>query len=167
MSMIEIATARLVLRPLKTSDWPLYKKLLRCTITTQYLPKQAPYSDDEIMSIMQARINHWQQHGFGTFTMLDAATNELIGYVGVQMANENQADIRYGLLPSKTRQGYTKEAAEACLQWTLANTSLTQIFGVALAENLASINTLKTIGMQSCEDHGLYDADNLLYFSNC
>ncbi|WP_119393274.1 GNAT family N-acetyltransferase [Salinibius halmophilus] len=165
MQNAQLETSRLCLRPIKTRDWPLYQALLRSPDITRYLPKQAPYSDDEIMGIMQKRIQHWQSFGFGTFTMIDKESDTAIGYVGVQkVEGHSESDIRYAILPEYGGKGLTKEAARACLLWTFDQGQHGAIFGAALTKNVASINTLKTIGMVPCNHVQLYDSDDIVYF---
>lgn len=158
-----LTTPRLELVPVHVRHWPLYRRLLRDPEVTRYLPKQAPYSDEEIMQTLHRRIDHWQQHGFGTFTIL--LRQQPIGYVGIErVGNHGDVDIRYALHPDYLRQGFTKEAAHTCLNWYFRQGDQPCVFGVVIGDNQASIATLKSLAMRPHRPMDFYPHPGLCYF---
>lgn len=163
-----LKTQRLLLTPVSIEDMALYEQLLSCPITTQFLPGGQPYSLSRIHHYVDNRIKHWQKHGFGTFTVAVASDPaRKMGYAGVEHVADNPeyVDIRYGVLLSETGKGYAFEAASAVLKQTFATTALTEIYGVAVADNKASVHLLKKLGMQAAPTQKLYEGEGLMTFS--
>lgn len=169
MSENQVKTERLLLKPVCNDDMPLFEKLLSCSNTTQFLPGGKPYGLSRIHQYVENRMQHWQQYSFGTFTVhLMEDSDSKIGYAGVEWVaeNPNYADIRYAILPDATGKGYAFEAAAAVLKHTFASTSLADIYGVAVAENVASIHLLKKLGMRPEPELNIYHSDGLLTFKH-
>lgn len=164
-----IRSKRLMLRPVCDSDWNLFVALFSDSDNTRYLPGGKPYSTERIQRYLVNRVAHWQ-HGFGTYTIFLKKTTDTpavaIGYAGVEQITDSPdcVDIRYAILPKMGSRGYAFEAAEAVLNKTFATTSLTRVYGVAVAENQASIHILQKLGMQAEPTLQLYDAAGLLTF---
>ena len=89
-----IETERLLLKPVTIADFDLYKAIMSCPTMSQYLPKAAPYNDNEILQHLSKRIEHWQ-HGFGSFIVFSRAHPELkLGYAGVEISpNPECSDV--------------------------------------------------------------------------
>ncbi len=162
-SMIE--TERLKLTPVVLEDIEIYTRLLTCEVTTRYLPGGKPFSLEYIENYVPEKVGHWEK-GFGTFiiSLKDDPTVK-IGYAGVeQIPNTNFSDIRYGLLPEFQGKGYAFEASKAVLNFTLETGIVSEIHGVAVIENRASVSLLKKLGMLESSDQ-LYDSDELVTLS--
>ncbi|MDA0148278.1 GNAT family N-acetyltransferase [Vibrio sp. LaRot3] len=160
-----LETERLILKPVTQQDIDVYTELLSCPKITRYLPGGQPFSDDYIKNYVPKKVAHWR-HGFGTFILfLKSDPRVKIGYAGVEYTTDSQVpDIRYGLLESYQGFGYAYEAAKVSVEYTLTNTDIKRIFGVAVEENQASVKLLKKLGMQP-SDTVVYDADGLVTFS--
>lgn len=158
-----IKTKNLILRKVDLNDIDLYRTMLSCPITTRYLPNEGPYSNEQIIKYVSNRVTHWQ-HGFGTFTIIEQQTNEKIGYVGVEiLADPTKSDIRFGIISSKNGHGFAKEAGMKCLEYTFGLGLHSEIYGVAVAENIPSVRTLLNLGMKKIDNVKLYDCEGLEY----
>ncbi|WP_282149568.1 GNAT family N-acetyltransferase [Vibrio diabolicus] len=141
-SMIE--TERLKLTPVALEDIEIYTKLLTCEVTTRYLPDGKPFSLEYIENYVPEKVGRWEK-GFGTFIIsLKDDPIVKIGYAGVeQIPNTKFSDIRYGLLPEFQGKGYAFEASKAVLNFTLETGIVSEVYGVAVIKNRASISLLK------------------------
>ena len=162
-SMIE--TERLKLTPVALEDIEIYARLLTCEVTTRYLPGGKPFSLEYIENYVPEKVGHWEK-GFGTFIIfLKDDPIVKIGYAGVeQIPNTKFFDIRYGLLPEFQGKGYAFEASKAVLNFTLETGIVSEVHGVAVIKNRASISLLKKLGMLESSDQ-LYDSDELVTLS--
>ena len=159
-----LESKRLLLCETVLDDIDLYQEMYRCPIITKYLPNEKPYSEEQISEYVSNRVNHWKK-GFGTFTILERTTREKIGYVGVEtLTDPTKSDIRFGIISSKVGVGFAKEAALKCLSYTFNLGFHDEIYGASVRENIASINTLKSIGMHKASGLNLYDCKGLDYF---
>ena len=162
-SMIE--TERLILSPVTPEDLDIYKKLLTCAETTRYLPGGKPFSLEYIQNYVPSKVAHWSK-GYGTFIVaLKSKPSQKIGYAGVEIVpDSNFSDIRYALLPQYQGKGYAFEASKAVLNFTLESSLVSEVYGVAVIENLASEKLLRKLGMQESAER-LYDSDDLVTLS--
>ncbi|MFD2176349.1 GNAT family N-acetyltransferase [Veronia pacifica] len=161
-----LVTERLVLTRITKEDMPLFDEILSCPEQTRYLPNEAPYSAAERDAYVTGRLEHWQQHGFGTYVIrLRDDLMQRLGYVGIEHSpNPSFLDIRFGVLPAKQGQGFVTEGAGTLLNHFLGVHKGQEVFGVAMVPNTASISVLKKLGMTPA-DANLYDCEGLATFS--
>ncbi|MDB1125080.1 GNAT family N-acetyltransferase [Vibrio algarum] len=160
-----IKTERLLLTPVTEQDLDIYTQLLTCPETTRYLPGGKPFGLDYIEKYIPQKIAHWDK-GFGTciVSLIDEPSVK-IGYAGVELIPEiNLCDIRYAILPKYQGQGYAFEAAKAVIDFVLENELVTEVYGVAVTENQASVQLLYKLGMRESSVR-LYDSNDLITLS--
>ncbi len=176
-----LSTRRLVLSKPSISDFSLFSEILSCSQQTRYLPNKAPYSIIQQETYLNKRIDHWHQHGFGTFVLSlrnDALkstslndtnlikTNTKLGFIGIEFTpKSDKVDIRFALMKEHQGLGYTCEAAKAVLAYMTENTQHRHIYGAAMPDNQASKSVLIKLGMTPNLDVKLYNTDALDYFS--
>ncbi|HAS8093667.1 TPA: N-acetyltransferase, partial [Vibrio vulnificus] len=91
--------------------------------------------------------------------------SQKIGYAGVELVPDSSfSDIRYALLPQYQGKGYAFEASKAVLNFTLESGLVSEVYGVAVIENLVSEKLLRKLGMQESAER-LYDSDDLVTLS--
>lgn len=158
-------TTRLILKMVAASDLDMYLKMYKCPETTRYLPLGKQYTEEQIEEIIEKRVAHWDWE-FGTFTIIEKATCQKIGYVGVEKSPAaNISDIRYGIESSARGKNYALEAATECLRYTFNQGFHEKIYGASVYKNQASINVMQRLGMTAEPHIDFYDAPDLLYFS--
>lgn len=183
-----LSTKRLVLSKPSIADFALFSEILTCPQQTRFLPNESPYNLVQRENYLRNRINHWEEHGFGTFVIslkdegyedaLAQVTDEeaeldmlaqagtKLGFIGVEYTPVGSAvDIRFALTKEHEGFGYTSEAASEILDFIAKNTPHRQIYGVAMPENQASKAVLVKLGMTPALDVKLYEADDLDCFS--
>lgn len=163
--MNEILTPRLVLTPVRLEHVDVFAQIMRSPVATRYLPKEEPYTDQEITRYVDARAAHWQ-HGFGTYVVaFKDQPEQLLGYSGVEYSpTKPHCDIRYGLIESAQGQGIAYEAAVAVVDQTFRTQSLTEIYGVAVEANRPSVHLIKKLGMNPASVE-LYPEADVVTFS--
>ena len=161
-----IETERLILKPVMIEDIDIYKQIMSCPLMSQYLPKSAPYNDDEIFQHVAKRIEHWKQ-GFGSFIVYSKVNPEVkLGYVGVETSpNVECSDIRYGFMKNAQGKGYAYEAANAVLRFTFGLGNHQKIYGVAVKDNIPSIKILEKLGMEIDNSVVIYNDEKLVTLS--
>ena len=182
-----LSTKRLVLSKPSIADFALFSEILTCPQQTRFLPNESPYNLIQRENYLRNRINHWDEHGFGTFviSLKDEIYQEAVeegegvaelealaqsgtklGFIGVEYTPVGSAvDIRFALTKEHEGFGYTSEAASEILDFIAKNTSHKQIYGVAMPENQASKAVLVKLGMTPALDVKLYEVDDLDCFS--
>ncbi len=141
-------TKRLYMREMTLDDFDaLYAVLADSDIMQHY-----PYTFDEqrVKNWILKNIERYEIFGFGLWAVCQKQDNKMIGDCGLTMQNINgviKPEIGYHIAKAYQRQGYAKEAAGACRDWTFQNTPFGKIYSYMRAENIASIATAKSIGM--------------------
>jgi [ribosomal protein S5]-alanine N-acetyltransferase len=120
------------------------------------------YGDAEVMAIrkygardpkaagqaVDVGLRHWDEHGFGLFTVHDHASDVFMGECGLRYLDDGSAvEISYGLLPRFQGGGLATEAAAECLRFGLETLGLPLIVAFSRADNTASHRVLEKIGM--------------------
>ncbi|WP_432468816.1 GNAT family N-acetyltransferase [Agarivorans sp. Z349TD_8] len=161
-----IKTKQLKLRKPDTNDIDIITEILSCPLQTKYLPHEKPYSTQQQRSYLENRIQHWQEHKFGTFIIeLTHQASKKIGFIGFEYApNPAFIDIRMGLVHACGGYGYATESAHAVLKWAFNQNIANALYGVAVQENIASQRVLTKIGMKPVQDVDLYHRPGLMNF---
>ena len=150
-----LETERLILRPFTMTD----------------LDDLIPiYGDGEVMAIrklgvqtaeqtaaeLSGIVDHWRQHGFGLWAVIDRQDDTLLGECGLRyrdpvLAGDSEIEISYGLAKSAWGRGLATEASLAAMSFGFHVAGLTRIVAVAKASNHASHRVMEKLGMHPAE----------------
>ena len=159
-----IESQKLNFRKLDSTDFDFLFRYHSDPELTKYLPLGKPYPKDKVIAYLDNRINHWQQHHFGTFIISLKSTSQTVGYCGLEYVKETEfIDIRYGVIRDAWGGGIANEAANRCIEFGFMDLKLDRIFGAAEPENLPSLAVLRKIGMRPCIGYDFY-GDVVDYF---
>lgn len=87
--------------------------------------------------------------GYGRWGCELLETGEVIGFCGLKYLVElGETDVGFRFLPRYWGQGLATEACEATLAYAFDVLGLTQVIGLVLPENGASIRVLEKVGMR-------------------
>ncbi|PMB51578.1 GNAT family N-acetyltransferase [Fischerella thermalis CCMEE 5201] len=119
--MPEIETARLRLRPYTLDDVDETAVILSNPEVMKYSPR-GPIPEDQVkevtQQILEFFIQHWKQHGFGVWAVVDKATNKLLGHCGLNfLPNSPEVEVLYRLDQAYWNQGIATEATKASLRY--------------------------------------------------
>jgi ribosomal-protein-alanine N-acetyltransferase len=142
-----LETERLHLRPFDMTD----------------LPELVPiYGDEAVMGIrkigvqtprqteaeLAGIIDHWRDHGFGLWAVIDKADKTLLGECGLRHSgNGREIEISYGLSKNTWGRGLATEAAFAALDYGFGVAGLAEIVAIARSSNHASHRVMQKLGM--------------------
>lgn len=149
-----IETNRLYLREMEADDFDsLYVVLADSDIMQHY-----PYTFDKtrVQNWINKNIERYKELGFGLWAVCLKDTNEMIGDCGLtiqKIDGESLPEIGYHIAKNQQKKGYAKEAANSVKEWVLLNTNFAEVFSYMHSDNIASINTAKSIGMEFVKEY--------------
>lgn len=92
-------------------------------------------------------LGHWQLRGYGQWTVVEKASGEVIGRVGLWNP-EGWPGVELGWIIRHSRwgNGFATEAAQASLDWAWRYLPVDHIISIIQPDNLASIRVAQKIG---------------------
>lgn len=154
--MTEVTTERLLLRPLRDDDLDAYHaRIYGDPAVMRTLPSGQPISrerfDERVPAWMR---DHWAEHGFGPWVMVERASGEPIGHCGLKYwPGTSDVEVFYALARSHWGRGLASEGAQASLAYGFERLGLERIIAGALVSNAASRRVLEKLGMR-CTGEG-------------
>mgnify|MGYP006403868525 CR=1 FL=1 len=143
-----LETERLLLRPFTMNDVADLFVLGSLPELIRYTGNRAFASLEAAASFMQDQpLNDYQIYGYGRLACIHKATGKLIGFSGLKyLAEINEAELGYRLLPAFWKQGLATEAAKAVLPYAKSQLGLSRIVSLIHPDNEASKNVVKRLG---------------------
>jgi ribosomal-protein-alanine N-acetyltransferase len=90
----------------------------------------------------------YQLYGYGRWAVIRKIDSQFFGWCGIKyLPSINEHEIGFRLMKTNWNNGYATEAALACLNYGFKTLHLKTIVGNVRAENKASIQVLKKIGL--------------------
>lgn len=96
----------------------------------------------------------WRRDGYGRAAVVDAASGELLGFVGLgpHPALPGEVEIGWRLVRLAWARGIASEAAAVMRDLAFGDLALTRIVSVAVEDNRASLAVMRRIGMRHWRD---------------
>ncbi|WP_295760201.1 GNAT family N-acetyltransferase [Undibacterium sp.] len=139
----------IALRQLYPSDLTAFLKIHCDPKTTQFNPA-GPYTPLRATELLQTWCAHWEQHGFGYWTVTDSERPEqVIGFGGIMRKKVGHLDgfnIYFRLAPTAWGKGYASQIALASLDLAFTELKASEVLGLVHKDNLASRRTLERAG---------------------
>lgn len=143
-------SARLRFRNWTTADLSAFLEVNADPEVMAHFP--AVLDEAATLAFIERLTKHFHEHGFTYYAVELKETGEFIGFIG--MAHQTYeasftpcVDIGWRLKRSAWGKGYATEGAAACLTFAWDQLQLSEVFAVAVAQNLPSINVMRKIGM--------------------
>ena len=156
--MYRLETARLHLRPLTMEDLNVHHEIVGSDPQVTWNGKALTL--DESRASLERKIQHWEEHGFGMWAIVDKQKGNLLGHAGLQrLEDTDQVEIGYYLGRPAWGKGVATEAGAASLRFGFEVLKLPQIAAVVRPENSASQNVLTKLGLQYIRDAHHYGLD--------
>ncbi len=151
MAIMNLETARLILRPFETADAVAVQSYAKDRRTTRYM-KWGPNSPRQTLFFLnraQATARETPRLEFDSAIIL-RETNELIGGCGIYIrsVDHKEAELGYCLRRDMWGQGIIPEAATRLLEFGFGELCLHRIFARCHVKNTASARVMEKIGMQ-------------------
>jgi RimJ/RimL family protein N-acetyltransferase len=146
--MRKLETQRLMLRPCVLQDFEAYAAMWGDPEVMRHLSGDGkPLSRFAAWQSFSGQIGHWSLRGFGMFSVIERANEDLVGCVGPWQP-EGWPDFEIGwILRSQFwGRGYASEAATACLRYAFTDLDRLHVISLITPENRRSIGVAKRIG---------------------
>jgi ribosomal-protein-alanine N-acetyltransferase len=162
-----LTTERLLLSRLRADEFDEYLAF--------YLDKQATATlggvknADWVRQWLDRQLQHWEQHGFGWWTMRDRATGAFVGRGGLRYATiegQDEVELGYGQFPQFWGQGLAAEMSREALHLGFDVLGLDSIVSFTLPTNLRSRRVMEKVGLRFEGDTVWADLPHVLYRLN-
>lgn len=146
MNVLE--TERLVLRPVAESDFEDLCNLNSDPDVMRYLGRGHPLTHAETRAKLDRMLAHWQEKGFGVWSVYHRHNTEYVGRCGLATThNLGAAEVAYSFHRRFWGQGLATEACRRVLQYSFEVLLLPRVVAVARVENVASQRVMVKLGM--------------------
>ena len=148
--MTRIRTVHLLLRPFTPADEAAFARVvLGNPVTMRQLPAGRPAPPQRAAAILADYAEHWRRHGHGTWAVMLAADDVLIGLCGLQRVDSGpRVELSVALCPPHQRSVLPLEAAQAALRYGFELAGLAQVMAVALPRNRDSRRLWRQLGLR-------------------
>ena len=148
MSKYLFQTSRLLFRPFSLVDAPALYQLNEDPLVIQYTGDPPFDSLDAARKFVQ-NYNHYEQYGFGRWSVLLKENERFIGWCGLKYTPaKEEIDLGFRFFRKEWNKGYATESASAAINYGFEQLGLKKIVGRAMKANGASIRVLEKIGMR-------------------
>lgn len=149
--MIQLETARLILRPparedfAAWSDWAADEEAMKHL--GGVLPPAAVWRSIRIMA------GNWALDGYSMFSVIEKTTGRWIGRLGPWQPHDwPGTEVGWGLVREAWGKGYATEGAVATIDWAFDNLGWTEVIHTIVPENANSQAVAKRLGSTILRD---------------
>jgi RimJ/RimL family protein N-acetyltransferase len=148
--MVPLETPRLLLRLPEISDAEPFMDIFwdpEVVEKKQVTLTEAPGDVALATRKTAALVEHWDVRGYGLWTVVEKASGQVIGCVGLQLwKGWPGVELAWIIHRSRWGQGLATEAAVAALDWAWANTKIDHIISLINADDLRSMRVAAKVG---------------------
>jgi RimJ/RimL family protein N-acetyltransferase len=148
MRIPTLETSQLILRPFQLEDAAIVQSLAgvwEVADTTANMPH--PYEDGMAESWIAGHEESFKARETVTFAITLAATNDLLGAIGLTLDQGYQGELGYWIGVPYWGKGYCTEAGRAVLAFAFQDLNLQRIHARAFKRNPASARVLQKLGL--------------------
>jgi RimJ/RimL family protein N-acetyltransferase len=146
-----LETERLLLREFDESDAEPFHLFLSDPAVIRYTgdPDGGSPGVEHSLTVLRSRtLADYRTHGYGRWAVVLKANGEVIGFAGLKyLADAQEVDIGYRLLPDHWGRGLATEACRAILDYGRTRLGLERIIAFVHPENVASVRVLEKLGL--------------------
>jgi len=125
-----------------------------------------PLSEERIAERIQKAVDHWQQHGFGSWVFRLKKDGKFIGLGGLkihQIDGQAVVGLGYAVMPDYWNQGLAAEMARASLDVGFWRLGLLEIASWTLPDNQASQRVMEKLGFRYERDFDFAGLEHRFY----
>ena len=116
----------------------------------RFVPDEVWETKEEAEEVLEFLISQYGSFdGPLVYPIIVKATKDNIGYVQLCPIDNGKWEIGYHIAKQYTGNGYATEAAKAFLPVIAKQVNVSEIFGICLAENEASLDVMRKCGFQN------------------
>ena len=143
-SIRTLTTARLFLRPMRSSDWPAYAAFMASERTHHM---GGPFATDRAWGMFCADHAQWDFYGVGALMMEDRDSGQCLGQVGINTGPLfPDYEIGWLVFPEAEGRSYAFEAASALRDWARTVRSLPSLVSYVHTGNTRSCRLAQRLG---------------------
>ena len=125
--------------------------------TRRFVPDEVYDSAEEAREAIEFLISRYDSTDGPFVYPIITNDGKNIGYVQLCQIDDGSWEIGYHIAKQFTGQGYATEAVKAFLPAMAQKLNIKKVYGICLAENLASVHVLEKCGfVQICQGAGNY-----------
>jgi RimJ/RimL family protein N-acetyltransferase len=144
--MTTLVTDRLVLRVPEPSDLDGIAPAFTDPHAMRFYPRT--YLPEEVAEWIEVWRDEWADGGFTWFAVVERATEQTIGRIGLHRLDErDDVEVGWNLRRDAWGRGLATEAASACLRWGFQDLKLDEIVAITTDENTPSQRVMDKLGM--------------------
>jgi ribosomal-protein-alanine N-acetyltransferase len=125
--------------------------LLRDPLVAKTLSRTGePATEAEVRANLDAKLEHWNEHGYGFWMLYDRATGAFVGRGGLQQTvatGDDEVEIGWAIVPDRWGEGLATELALASIEAGFGTLALDQLIAFTLVGNLASRRVMEKAGL--------------------
>ena len=167
LDVARVQTERLVLEPLRPGDFDaLYALHTHPQVMPTLWARPEPPTRRQVADQLQAKIEHWERHGFGYWLARDRSTGAVVGRGGPQhtfLGGLYAVEVGWAIAPERWGQGLATELARAAVQTAFGPLRLRELIALALPENLASRRVMEKTGFAYEREVEYHELRHVLY----
>lgn len=121
---------------------------------------------DWVAEYLDRQIDHWDQNGFGFWTIRDLASGRFAGRGGLRFAkvdDREEVEVGYGLLADFWGRGLATEVADASVRVGFESLFLPELISFTQPTNAASRRVMEKAGFQYEREMIYADLPHVLY----
>lgn len=146
-----LQTEHLIIREFVESDLEDLARILANAEVMRFSLTGKPLSKHETQKMLKLRIlDHYAQHGFGLWALIEKQDNKLIGFAGLitqEIDGEELIELGYRLHPDYWGQGLATEACKAISKYAFEKLKLKKIISIIDPRNDRSIKVADRVPM--------------------
>lgn len=160
-----LRTERLVLRPIASSDEAALHQFWTDPAVRKYLWDNEIISKQQVRQIIEESDRCFREVGCGLFALeLAESSGALVGFCGLRhMADGEDVELLYGILPRYWGEGMVTEAAREVLRFGFDDCGLHRILGATDTPNQRSVRVMQRLGMIFEERRNYRGLDTVFY----
>ena len=143
------ATERMLVRPLRESDFAALHLLCGDARVMQYVGNLQPYTPDQTRAVISQAQYYYQEHGFGPWAIVEKESGRFIGYGGIEFLPLRAVpELFYVLGPDFWGQGLATEFAAAVVDIAFTQYNLPAIGASFDPANEPSMRVARKVGLR-------------------
>lgn len=144
-----IVTPRLVLRPWREDDRPVFRGYVSDATMMEYITGGEAWSEETIDAFFARQARHLDERGYCVGAVEQRGSGEVIGVAGLQpQTGSGDDELAWWIARERQGHGFASEIGSACLRYGLDVLRRPRIVAIAHPDNLASIRVMQKIGMR-------------------
>ena len=150
--MIEIETARLLLRPWQPDDLAEFTRLLTDPVVTRYIVVSTPFSPQDVAELSARTLAQWERNGFGPWAAIEKQTGRWVGRIGLNELPDwpgpDKVEVGWELHREFWGRGLATEGGHAGVRHAFETVELERIISTTMATNAASRRVMEKCGLR-------------------